>query len=76
MVAEPGGDHVHRDAVREQVRRVCVPKDVKRPDWNVGCLPLAPEGLGGPLRVDRRTELVGEDEVVIDVALASERALE
>ena len=37
-----------------------------------GRVPLLPEALGQPLRVDRPSELVGKDEVGVDVRLARE----
>jgi hypothetical protein len=63
-VAEPGGDHVEWDAVRESERCVGVPQDVQRPGRDAGRLAVAPEPLGEALRMDRPAERIGKDHVV------------
>jgi hypothetical protein len=75
-VAEPSCDDVKRDAVGQRERRVRVPEDVQCPRRDPGRFAVAPEPFGQPLRMDRAAGLVAEDEVLVDVGLAGERALE
>ena len=75
-IAKPGRDDVKRDSVRQRERRVRVPEDVKRPGQDAGRLALPPEPFGQSLRMDRAAERVAEHEVLVDVRLPGEGALE
>jgi hypothetical protein len=59
--------------VSERVRDVRVAQDVQRAHREPGRLPELPEQDGQLPRVDLPAELVGEDEVVVDVGGAGER---
>jgi len=73
VVAEPGGDDMHRHAGRERQRRGGVPENVQAAARQPSGRPVLCEPFGEPLRMDRAAERVSEDEVSVHVRGAGER---
>jgi hypothetical protein len=70
-VSESRSDDVDGDAAGQRQGRRCMSEDVKAPSGDPGGLAVAPEPLGEPLRVNRAAELVGKDEILVDVGIAA-----
>ncbi len=74
-VSEPSGD-VNRDAGRQRQGRGCMPEDVKGPGGDPGRFAVLAEPLSEPLRMYRAAKLVGKDEILVDIGVARQGALE
>jgi hypothetical protein len=67
---------MHWDAGCERQRRRCVAQDMKGARWDPGRLAVLAEPFGEALRMDRRAELIGEDEILVSVGVTGEVSLE